>query len=139
MTVRFGTRPSGWPCGAGLRRLTLACIAAAGLSAPLAASAQSGLGYLKTSPINYFNNEDIRLMKANVDGLLEAGAEGDKKQWRNPKSGHSGEAEVMKSFSADGMNCKRVRVANEAKGLKSDATYPLCKVPGKGWRVRQEN
>ena len=104
----------------------------------MTASAQSGLGFLKTSPINYFTNEDIKLMKANADSLLESGAEGDKKQWSNAKTGHSGEAELMQSFSADGMSCKRVRVANQAKGLKSDATYPLCKYPGKGWRIRQE-
>ncbi|HET7794362.1 MAG TPA: hypothetical protein VFL64_13345 [Rhizobacter sp.] len=109
-----------------------------GMLLPLAASAQSGLGFLKNSPINYFNNEDIRLMRKNVDDLLAKGEQGAKGQWSNPKTKHAGEAEITETFSADGMSCKRVRVINQAKGLKSDASYPLCNYPGKGWRVRQE-
>jgi hypothetical protein len=105
---------------------------------PLTAAAQSSLGFLKDSPISYFNSDDTQLLKKNAYAVLDSQAPAAKGQWSNPKTGHSGEAEVMEAFSADGMACKRLRVANAAKGVKSEATYPLCKHPDKGWRVRTE-
>lgn len=108
------------------------------LMLPLAASAQSGLGFMKDSPISYFNSEDIKLMKANAYAVLDSAAPDAKGQWSNPKTRHSGEAAVIQVFTAEGMPCKRLRMTNAAKGVTSDATYPLCKYPGKGWRVRPE-
>ena len=105
---------------------------------PLAAAAQSSLGFLKDSPISYFNGDDTTLLKNNAYAVLDSKAQGAKGQWSNPKTGHSGEAEVLEAFSADGMACKRLRVANAAKGVKSEATYALCNYPGKGWLVHTE-
>jgi hypothetical protein len=105
---------------------------------PMAASAQSGLGFMKNSPISYFDSEDIKLMKANAYAVLDSPESDAKGEWANPKTRHSGQAEVIKAFTADGMPCKRLRMTNAAKGVTSDATYPLCKYPGKGWQVRPE-
>jgi hypothetical protein len=115
-----------------------AALLSLGLALPLAAWAQSGLGFMNDSPLSYFNSEDMKLMRANADAVLGSESASAKAEWSNPKTKHSGGAEVVESFVADGMPCKRLRVTNAAKGVKSDAVYPLCKYPGKGWRVRPE-
>jgi hypothetical protein len=119
-------------------RALAACLMGLGLGLPLAASAQGSLGFLKDSPISYFNNEDINLMKTNAYAVLDSAEQRAKGEWSNPKTRHSGQAEIMETFAAEGMSCKRLRLANAAKGVTSEATYPLCNYPGKGWRVRPE-
>lgn len=103
---------------------------------PLTASAQSGLGFLKKGPINYFTDEDTRLMKKNLDGVLSSSEPGAKAQWTNPKTEHSGEAETTEvSTSDDGLPCKKLRIVNNARGMTAESSYKLCNYPGKGWRV----
>jgi hypothetical protein len=55
------------------------------------------------------------------------------------QTGSSGFAEVRSEFMAeDGAPCKRLRVANKAGGMESDATYAVCKYEGRGWLLNPD-
>jgi len=59
-----------------------------------------------------------------------------KRAWRNPKTGHSGDAEVKSTFiSTDGSNCKRLRIANNAKTVSGETVYSVCWREKRGWEV----
>jgi len=119
------------------RRFLAPLLAALALAAAAPGAAAQSMEFLRGSPLNHFDKEDVRLMMDNVRRVL-ASESGAKSGWTNPKTGHSGEAETIGDFSADGMKCKRLRVSNSAKGLQAEMVYPLCDYPHKGWKVRPE-
>ena len=112
-----------------------AAVAVAGLVLVPAARA-SNLGFLKDSPVSYFDEEDMRLMREAALKVLEDKSSRAKQAWKNPATGHSGKVEGQGAFKAvDGLPCRRVRVLNRAQGLEGQATYTVCKYPEQGWML----
>lgn len=95
------------------------------------------LGFLKDSPVSYFSEEDTaQMMNAATDALNDS-APRPKREWKNPTTGNSGQLEVLRSFKlADGTACRTLQVSNQAKGIESRATYPLCKAADGTWIIR---
>jgi hypothetical protein len=117
-------------------RATYLAAAAAILAMPTALTPAFGgnLNFLGNSPLSYFKPEDMELMRQNAMKVLEDSSPTAKQSWSNPSTGVSGLAEVRGQFKAtDGATCKRLRVANKAKGLESSATYTACNYPDRGW------
>ena len=110
-----------------------------GLTAMTCASA-GNLSFLDKSPLAYFKPEDHELMYQNARKALDdSSANAAKQTWSNTKSGASGWAQVRSQFKAtDGATCKRLRIVNQAKGLKSDATYTVCKTADGDWAVNSD-
>ena len=105
----------------------------AGLTAVITASA-GNLSFLANSPVAYFNPEDMELMRQSATKVLEAPDPNSKQTWSNPRTGASGIAQVRGQFTtANGTPCKRLRIANRARGLESDATYTVCKSADQDW------
>jgi hypothetical protein len=120
-----------------LSKLLLAVVA---LALPWIA-AGAGLGFLKNSAVGHFDEEDVDLMMKNAGQVLESTAPHASQTWSNPKTGNSGGAEVLSTFTGtDGEPCKRVRVSNKVQrgNIEDQATYTVCKDPQRGWRLHGE-
>jgi hypothetical protein len=113
-------------------RLRALVILGLALSAPALAS---NLSFLQKSAISRFTAEDIDLMLKNADDALAAESSNVRREWRNPKTGASGFAEVRAQFvSTAGRLCKRLKVGNRAPNAPAkDATYTLCIHDDRGW------
>ena len=96
------------------------------------------LEFLSQSPVSYFNDEDIRLLKETVAQVLDDKDAYAKKSWSNPATGNSGRVESRGVFkTAAGVTCKRVRVTNHAKAVDGQGSYIVCQDAEKGWAVDQ--
>jgi surface antigen len=100
------------------------------------ATQAANLGFLKDSPMSYFDDEDMRLLHEAALKVLENKSSRTKERWTNPATGHSGQVEGRGAFTAqDGLACRRVRVSNSAEGVEGQATYTVCKDAEKGWMI----
>jgi surface antigen len=108
---------------------------AAALLLTLAAGAGASMyGFLDQGAIRYFRGDDAKLMAANLDAVLADPAHRPGRDWRNPQTGSHGSAVVLESFEHDGMQCRRVRVSNHARGVDDLTTADMCKLDG-AWKV----
>lgn len=105
----------------------------AGCTAVIPASA-GNMSFLADSPVAYFNSDDMELMRQSATKVLESPDPNSKETWSNARTGASGIAQVRGQFTAsNGTPCKRLRIVNRARGLKSDATYTVCRSADNGW------
>lgn len=113
-------------------RLVIAIIAA---SVPMLSSA-AGLGFLNNTPLSYFTEQDFQLMRAAVQAVLEDPDPATVREWRNPQNQYSGKIEGLGAFkSANGLQCRKLRVSTQAKGVESAATYPVCRDASNEWHL----
>jgi hypothetical protein len=105
----------------------------AGCTAVITASA-GNLSFLADSPVAYFNQDDMALMRETANKVLDSPDANSQQSWSNPRTRASGMAQVRGQFTAaNGTPCKRLRIVNRARGLESDATYTVCMSPDRGW------
>lgn len=110
--------------------VALACLLA------IPATQAANLGFLNDSPMSYFNDEDVRLLREAALKVLENKSSRTKESWTNPATGHSGRVESRGAFTAEGgLACRRLRLSNRAKGMEGQATYTVCKDAEKGWMI----
>jgi surface antigen len=103
------------------------------------AMAQSEFGFLKQSPVSFFNDHDFDLMKAAATEVLGGGGVGTAKSWRDPDNGNSGSIKLLAAFSsADGRSCKRLRIENHAKGMSGVYTTNVCRSESGPWLIDPE-
>jgi hypothetical protein len=62
---------------------------------------------LEYSPIQYFTDEDWRLLEQAVDQALGDSRKGDKHTWNNPDSGNSGSVTNLGFSGEEGRECTR--------------------------------
>ena len=117
----------------------LALAGLAGFLVATGAPAHAGnLEFLNKSPVSYFNDEDMRLLKETVAQVLDDKNAFIKKSWSNPATGNSGRVEGRGAFkTAAGVTCKRVRVTNHAKAVDGQGSYIVCQDAEKGWAIDQ--
>jgi hypothetical protein len=116
-----------------------------GLLALLFAAAGAGavhagnLSFLSDSPVSHFRQADVDLMKQNAREVLDSSDPAAQRSWSNPNTAASGAAQTVGQFTASGGTpCKRLRVTNQFRNLASDATYTVCKYPGRGWVINAD-
>ena len=114
---------------------SLSILLASALFLPLAAGA-AGLGFLKETPLYYFTDADNKLMNEAVMGVLnDADAEA-RREWTNPKNGYSGRVQGTGKFrSSDGLDCRRVKLWTQARGVESETMLPVCRDAKGAWRL----
>ena len=96
------------------------------------------LSFLNKAPISFYNDEDIRLLKEAVTQVLEDTNVRATKDWSNSATGNYGKVEGRSAFkTAEGVECRRVRVTNHAKAVDNQGTYTVCKSPDKDWVIDQ--
>ena len=99
-----------------------------------AVSAQSNLRFLKDAPIEKMTREDLALMMKNSNEALSRNADGETSAWTNPKTGASGTATPLRSFTQKGMKCSEADYTNHAGGFNGGGRFTLCRV-GNDWKL----
>ncbi|HEY6644956.1 RT0821/Lpp0805 family surface protein [Povalibacter sp.] len=96
----------------------------------------AGLGFLKETPLYYFGDADRKLMNEAVQAVLNDASGEAAKEWRNPRNGYSGKVQGTGLFkSEDGLDCRKLKIWMQARGVESESTYPVCRANGGDWRL----
>ena len=96
----------------------------------------AGLGFLKETPLYYFGDADRKLMNTAVLAVLNDDNGEAVQEWRNPRNGYSGKVQGTGKFkSEDGLECRKLKIWMQAKGVESESLYPVCRADGDEWRL----
>ena len=104
-------------------------------AASVAAQAQSNLAFLKDGPIQKMTQQDIALMLKNSNEALSRNADGETSGWANSKTGASGTATPLRTFTRKGMKCREAEYTNHAGGFNGGGKYILCRVADGSWKL----
>jgi hypothetical protein len=100
------------------------------------ARAQGNLGFLKDTPMAYFNGDDVKLMRAAAAEVLKSAKDGTRKEWGNPVTGNGGAITLVTQFTApDGRTCNQVRVETHARTMENASTMSVCKTAEGHWKA----
>jgi len=93
------------------------------------AAAQAGWrGPLKNTPLQHFNDEDMRLFMEAWRKALDETPEHGTVSWENADTKSHGDLTVAAMFEWQKHPCRRLRIVSEARGHKGDSTMNLCRV-----------
>ncbi|HKE94275.1 MAG TPA: RT0821/Lpp0805 family surface protein [Povalibacter sp.] len=96
----------------------------------------ANLTFLRNSPVFWFNDTDRRMMNDAAMQVLNDADPRAVREWNNPRTRAAGRVESLGRFrSADGMDCRRLRLWNQARGIEGEMTFPVCRVQGGDWRL----
>ena len=92
------------------------------------------LRFLAFSPVRFFNDQDWKLLEETSDDLLENAADGESRNWKNPKTGHHGTLKALRTYkNSEGETCREVQFANFARDMRGQSRWRLCQQPdGRG-------
>ena len=117
---------------------TLGTLSAALSSVALIFASVAGSEYsflVEHTAFAHYDDADKQLMLEAARAVLEA-EEPLTREWKNPKTGHSGELEALGSFeSTNGRFCKRVRILNRAGSIENRSSYPVCRAEDGTWKI----
>jgi surface antigen len=107
-------------------------VAALALATPAMAS---NLSFMKDTPYTHFTKDDHKIFNAALNEVLEKAADGEARSWSNPDSKAGGELKGVKTFERKGAPCRRVSIANKAKGRSASGEYNFCKQASGKWTL----
>jgi len=116
-----------------MKAAALATVAA--LAAAAATAHAQNLGFLRDSPMQRMTPEDQKMMMQNSTEALNRNADGETSGWSNAKTGASGTATPLKTFTQKGMKCREVQYTNHAGGFNGGGTFTLCRVASGEWKI----
>jgi common-antigen outer membrane protein len=109
---------------------------AVGALAGSMAVAQSNLGDFKDSPSAKFTPQDFEMFWATVDAVSVTRKPGTAKNWENTDTGSGGTIKLLNVFTtADGRDCRRLKVDNHAKKAKGSSKQIVCVGPDGKWTI----
>src|SRR5512147_1277535 len=114
----------GFACG-----LATAFLLAAG-----PASAQTMM-FMHDTPYTHFTKEDHAMFDAAMKEALDKNADGESRAWSNPTTRASGELKPVESFERKGQKCRKLYIANKAKGRSNSGEYNFCKQASGKWTL----
>jgi surface antigen len=90
---------------------------------------------MRGSAANEFKESDWDLFKAEMRQALEEGADGERFDWSNPKTGNSGSIRVLETTQAEGETCRKAAFRNvTAKGTRGQSVHYLCRQENGAWQ-----
>ena len=116
-------------------RVALAVLVAlAGIAGP--ARAQTNINQFNDAPAAKFSPQDFEMFWASVNEVSAETSTGAVKTWENAATGSGGTIKLLKIFtSADGRDCRRLRVDNHHKSLKGSSKQTVCASPEGKWLI----
>jgi hypothetical protein len=115
-------------------RVALAVLLAACIAIP--AMGQTNISQFNDAPAAKFTPEDFEMFWASVNEVSASRKSGSIKTWENSTTGSGGTIKVLKVFtSADGRDCRRLRVDNRHKKLKGASKQTVCASPEGKWLI----
>ena len=98
------------------------------------ASAQA-LMFMHDTPYTHFTKEDRAMFDAAMTEALDKSADGESRAWSNPATRASGELKPVQSFERKGLKCRKLWIANKAKGRSASGEYNFCKQASGKWMI----
>lgn len=92
------------------------------------------MDFLKSAPVYYFSNQDLKLYTAAGEKALDRAKDGVTVTWKNPSSGSYGEITPVSTTHQKGLTCRTLKIFNSAKGRQEKSTTTLCRYPA-GWKI----
>jgi surface antigen len=87
-------------------------------------------------PSAKFNADDRRMQGDAQNAVLAATEIGTTRSWENAATGNSGKIELLRVFqSADGRDCKRIRITSQAGPSTGVSTMNMCRSGTGKWRI----
>jgi hypothetical protein len=96
----------------------------------------SNLWFAHDMPISAMTDADIEIFSSAVDEALNDAADGDTRHWKNPETGAGGDLTLLSTSEKDGMRCRRLQIANEAKRKTARSDLDFCRQDDGSWKVR---
>lgn len=87
------------------------------------------------TPLVHFTSEDHRIFNAAMEDALEQGADGEVRAWSNPATSAHGEFTLVKTFERQGQKCRRMSIANKARGRSGLTEFNYCKQASGKWSL----
>jgi len=114
----------------------IACAAVLVCAATPVAGVAAGLGFLRNTPLSYFTDEDMKLMREAAQAVLADTSSEASREWKNPKTGYSGQIRSLGKYtSSDGLECRRLKLGTQAKGIENEQTLAVCQASDGEWRI----
>lgn len=109
-------------------------IAVAMGAACMQAGVASAGDLIRDMPLGYLDKNDWQLVRNAITDVVESTSSGEKRDWKNPKNGHSGSITSLKTFRSDGRDCHLLQIDNTAAGRSASSRYNVCRDPDGVWR-----
>jgi len=93
------------------------------------------LSYMSDTPYANFTKEDHAIFAAAMKDALEKGADGESRSWSNPATKANGELKPVDTFERKGLKCRRMYIANKAKGRSASSEYNFCRQSTGKWTL----
>ncbi len=98
------------------------------------ATAQGAFGFMKDTVVAHFTQDDVNTMRSTGSEVLKAQDIGTSRSWSNPTTGNGGSLKLIGAFSsADGRECKKLRVENHTKTQHRVTAQTLCRSKDGPW------
>ncbi|HEY4369645.1 MAG TPA: hypothetical protein VGN07_20595 [Steroidobacteraceae bacterium] len=107
-------------------------------------SSAAGLGFLGNTPLSYFTAQDKQLISDTVNLVLADSNPATAREWLTSTDSYSGKypgkysgkVEGLGAFkSTDGLQCRKIRISTQAKGIESAAVHPACRTASDDWQL----
>jgi surface antigen len=99
--------------------------------------AASNMGFMNDTPYVHFTKEDHAIFDEALQDVLNKGADGESRKWTNPASKAGGDLKVLKSFQRGQTTCRRLSIANKAKGRSASGQYNFCRQASGEWKLSE--
>jgi surface antigen len=90
--------------------------------------------FAKGAAVTKLNDEDIRIASAAINAALDANADGEVREWRNPATQANGTVKPTSSSNVGGKQCRKVEFTTHAGGQTGSSRWLVCKTK-EGWKV----
>lgn len=91
--------------------------------------------WLKDAPLMSFDEQDMELLGETIHQALEQDTDGNRRDWHNPKTGHSGDIQVLDTRETDVGKCRLLLISNKAKPEKGVSRLTYCRQPDGEWKI----
>jgi len=102
------------------------------------ASAANAL-VLGNAPISRMNTQDVDLLFAAAQAVLDVGEDGVGRRWENPRTGAGGTLTPVRTYTGDSGPCRDLMVENRAGGITGPAmTVSVCRAANGEWKLKAD-
>ncbi|WP_129777945.1 RT0821/Lpp0805 family surface protein [Peristeroidobacter soli] len=116
-----------------LARMLLATVIAASLPGAVSALPTDILG---NSPLLHMNDADKKLLYDAVVAVLKSSDVRAVRDWENAATGFTGRVQAQGDMtSSEGLQCRRLQLRTQVRGLQSQFAFPFCKDPKGEWFI----
>jgi len=91
--------------------------------------------FMRDTPYTHFTKEDRGMFDAAMQEALDKNADGESRAWSNSATTASGELKPVESFERKGQKCRKLYIANKAKGRSASGEYNFCKQASGKWTL----